>query len=113
MLPNELIVRSTRRELQNQLKLADYTEAMITELDELDEIRLNALDYLRVQNNWATRAYNKRVKAKSFCTEDLVWKAVLPLGEKNRRYGKWSIIGKDHLLSIRFSKRWCLPVARY
>ena len=51
MSPIKLTVRPARKALQNQLEPADYTEAMITELEELDEIRLNALDYLRVQKN--------------------------------------------------------------
>ena len=31
------------------------------------------------------------MKAKLFCIEDLIWKANLPIGERNKRYGKWSI----------------------
>ncbi|CAN6681930.1 unnamed protein product [Malus baccata var. baccata] len=38
------------------------------------------------------RAYNKRVKAKSFKERDLVWKTVLPLGAQLRGFGKWSPI---------------------
>ncbi|XP_050217481.1 uncharacterized protein LOC126668319 [Mercurialis annua] len=36
------------------------------------------------------RAYNKRVKLKSFVVGDMVWKAILPIGHKDRRFGKWS-----------------------
>jgi hypothetical protein len=36
------------------------------------------------------RAYNKKVKAKSFQVEDLVWKTILPLRNKDRKFGKWS-----------------------
>ncbi|CAN6712141.1 unnamed protein product [Malus baccata var. baccata] len=36
------------------------------------------------------RAYNKRVKEKSFKEGDLVWKTVLPLGAQLRGFGKWS-----------------------
>ena len=72
MLLTELIVWSQRKALQNQLVPADYTEAMITELKEFNEVKLNALDYLKVQKNRDTRAYNKRVKLKSFRTEELV-----------------------------------------
>ncbi|XP_070672388.1 uncharacterized protein [Malus domestica] len=36
------------------------------------------------------RAYNKKVKLKSFKEGDLVWKAVLPLGAQLRGFGKWS-----------------------
>ncbi|CAN6570975.1 unnamed protein product [Malus baccata var. baccata] len=36
------------------------------------------------------RAYNKKVKMKSFKEGDLVWKTVLPLGAQLRGFGKWS-----------------------
>jgi hypothetical protein len=37
-----------------------------------------------------TKAYNKKVKAKSFQVGDLVWKTVLPLRSKGQKFGKWS-----------------------
>ncbi|CAL9009182.1 unnamed protein product [Prunus brigantina] len=37
-----------------------------------------------------SRAYNKRVKNKSFEEGEIVWKAVLPLGTHIAGYGKWS-----------------------
>ena len=51
MLPMEVLVRSTRRALQNYLKPANYNEAMIARLEDLDEVRLSALHYLVVQKN--------------------------------------------------------------
>ena len=42
-------------------------------------------DQLRV-----ARAYNKKVKDKSFQVEDLFWKTILHLGMKNNKFGKWS-----------------------
>ncbi|CAN6677241.1 unnamed protein product [Malus baccata var. baccata] len=36
------------------------------------------------------RAYNKKVKIKSFKEGDLVWKTVIPLGAQLRGFGKWS-----------------------
>jgi len=42
-------------------------------------------DKLRV-----ARAYNKKVKGKSFQVGDLVWKTILPLGMKSNKFGKWS-----------------------
>ena len=83
MLPMEVLVRSARRALQNYLEPASYNEAMITRLEELDEVRLSALDCLVVQKNRVARSYDKKVKAKSFCVGDLVWKTVLPIGDKN------------------------------
>ena len=76
--------------MQNYLEPANYNEAMITRLEELDEVRLSALDCLLVLKNRVARSYDKKVKAKSFCVGDLVWKTVLLIGDKNPRYGKWS-----------------------
>ena len=36
------------------------------------------------------KAYNKKVKAKSFQVGDLVWKTVLPLRSRVHKFGKWS-----------------------
>ena len=90
MLPIEVLVRSAKRALQNYLEPAHYNEAMITRLEELDEVRLSALDCLVVQKNQVIRSYDKKVKAKSFCVGDLVWKTVHPIEDKNPRFGKWS-----------------------
>ena len=79
MLPMEVLVRLARRALQNYLEPANYNEAMITRLEELDEVRLSALDCLVVQKNRVVRSYDKKVKAKSFCVGDLVWKTILPI----------------------------------
>ena len=38
MLPMEVIVRSTRRALQNYLEPVNYNEAIIARLEELDEV---------------------------------------------------------------------------
>ena len=88
MLPIEVIIQSAKRALQNYLEPVNYNEAMLARIEELDEVRLSVLDCL--VDNRAARAYNRRVKSKSFCVGDLVWKTVLPIGDKNPRYGKWS-----------------------
>ena len=43
------------------------------------------MDKLRV-----ARAYNKKVRAKSFQVGELVWKTILPLGTMSNKFGKWS-----------------------
>ncbi|XP_058220015.1 uncharacterized protein LOC131330449 [Rhododendron vialii] len=90
VLPMEVAVKSARIAYQNGLTPADYTQVMLMELEDLDEVRLAALDHMLVQKRRVTRSYDKRVRKKSFTEGDLVWKAVFPLGEKNPRYGKWS-----------------------
>ncbi|XP_059626926.1 uncharacterized protein LOC132269687 [Cornus florida] len=90
VLPMEVTVRSMRFALQNNLTPAEYNESMLIELEDLDEVRLRALDHIQVQKRRVARAYNKCVRAKIFGEGDLVWKTVLPMGVNDRKYGKWS-----------------------
>ncbi|XP_062013819.1 uncharacterized protein LOC133730203 [Rosa rugosa] len=90
MLPVEVKLKSLRFAAQNEMVADDYTQAMIQELEELDQERMDAYNRMEAQKKAVARAYNKRVKSKSFAEEDLVWKAVLPIGTKDRRFGKWS-----------------------
>ncbi|XP_050211577.1 uncharacterized protein LOC126661754 [Mercurialis annua] len=90
MLPMELTVTSTRRRYQSELSKDDYFDKMVIDSLDLDEERLTALDHLEAQKRRVERAYNKRVKRKIFTVGDIVWKAVLPIGHKDTRLGKWS-----------------------
>ncbi|XP_073294465.1 uncharacterized protein [Primulina huaijiensis] len=63
---------------------------MIMELEELDELRIQAYNALLVQKQKIARIYNKRVNKKSFHEGEVVWKAILPLGTKDRELGKCS-----------------------
>ncbi|GKV07170.1 hypothetical protein SLEP1_g18971 [Rubroshorea leprosula] len=90
VLPMELTARSLRIAIQNGLNSGEYNEAMIMELEDLEEARLTALDVMKAQKLKVARAYNKRVKQKNLAEGTLVWKAMLPLGKKDPRYGKWS-----------------------
>ena len=102
MLPMKVIVWSTRRALQNYLEPINYNKAIIARLEELYEVRLSAFDCLVVQKNQATRACNKRVKAKSFCVGDLIWKTVLPIGDKNPNIESGLQTGKAHSSSSKY-----------
>ena len=68
---------------QNNLSAVDYHDLMMDNIDEVTDKRLKEIekDKLRV-----ARAYNKKVRAKSFQDGELVWKIILPLGT----FGKWS-----------------------
>jgi hypothetical protein len=35
------------------------------------------------------KAYNKHVVGKSFQVGDLVWKMILPLGNRSGKFGRW------------------------
>jgi hypothetical protein len=52
--------------------------------------RVTALGEIEKDKIMVIRAYNKKVKAKSFQVGDLVWKTILPLRNKDRKFGKWS-----------------------
>lgn len=36
------------------------------------------------------KAYNKKVKSKTFAVGDYAWKAILPMDQKDMTLGKWS-----------------------
>ncbi|XP_059629728.1 uncharacterized protein LOC132272643 [Cornus florida] len=90
VLPMEMTVKSARVAFQNELTLAEYTQAMLTELEDLNEVRLSALDHVIAQKKKVMRAYNKKVKAKSLLEGDMVWKVKLPLRTRDREFGKWT-----------------------
>ncbi|GKV36587.1 hypothetical protein SLEP1_g44699 [Rubroshorea leprosula] len=90
VLPMELTARSLRVLIQHNLQYGEYDEAMMLELEDLEDSRLTALDRLQAQKLKIAKSYNKRVKSKNLAVGDLVWKAILPLGKKDHRFGKWS-----------------------
>jgi hypothetical protein len=63
---------------------------MMDNIDEVTDKRLVALGELEKDKIMVDKAYNKKVKAKSFQVADLVWKTVLPLRSRDRNFGKWS-----------------------
>ena len=66
------------------------TMTMMDNIDELSDKRLQALKEIEKYKLRVARAYNKKVRAKSFQVGDLVWKTILPLGTKSNKFGKWS-----------------------
>jgi hypothetical protein len=64
---------------------------MSDELVDLDEERLSALEVLTKQKERLSKAYNKKVKSKSFIIGELVWKVIFPMDRKDRVLGKWSL----------------------
>ncbi|XP_073051302.1 uncharacterized protein [Primulina eburnea] len=90
VLPFEIMVPSMRVAKQIELSLEHYNEAMIMELEELDELRIQAYNALLLKKQKVARIYNKRINKKSFHEGEIVWKVILPLGTKDREMGKWS-----------------------
>ncbi|XP_050901851.1 uncharacterized protein LOC127108429 [Lathyrus oleraceus] len=90
VLPVEIHIQSTRIQRQNEIPFVSYWNMMLSELVDLDEERLNALELLKRQKRRVEKTYNKKVKVKSFLNEDLVWKVILLMDRRDMTLGKWS-----------------------
>jgi hypothetical protein len=58
----------------------EYTKRMMDKIDEIPESRFRALREIGKEKLRVAKAYNKRVREKSFQIGELVWKMILPLG---------------------------------
>ncbi|XP_045809707.1 uncharacterized protein LOC123915192 [Trifolium pratense] len=90
VLPVEIYLQSIRIQRQMEIPTDHYWSMMFDELVDLDEERLRALDTLSRQKERVAKAYNKKVKSKTFDVGNLVWKVILPMDKKDRVLGKWS-----------------------
>ena len=90
VLPVEVSLDAYRLAKQNDLSAVDYYNSMMDNIDEVTDKRMKALKEIEKDKLRVARAYNKKVKDKSFQVGDLVWKTILPLGMKSNKFGKWS-----------------------
>ena len=91
VLPVEISLNAVRFAKQNDLTVGDYYNLMIDNIDEVTDKRVTALREIEKDKIMVAKAYNKKVKAKSFQVGDLVWKTILPLRSKDQKFGKWSL----------------------
>jgi hypothetical protein len=89
-LPVEISLNAVGFARQNDLTIGDYHNSMMDNIDEVTDKRVKALGEIEKDKIMVARAYNKKVKAKSFEVGDLVWKTILPLRNKDRKFGKGS-----------------------
>jgi hypothetical protein len=89
-LPVEVNLQANRVMLHETLPATEYRSLMMDEIDDLPEGRLKALHEIKKEKLKVAKAYNKRVKEKSFQVGDLVWKTILHLGSRDNKFGKWS-----------------------
>jgi hypothetical protein len=75
---------------QNDLSAVVYHYFMMDNIDEVTDIRLKALKEIEKDKVRVAKAYNKKVKRKSFQVGELVWKTILLIGSKSNQFGKWS-----------------------
>jgi hypothetical protein len=90
VLPMEVNLATYRLAKQNELSTVDYHDMMMDNIDEVTNKRLQALKEIEKDKIRVARAYNKKVKLKSFQLGDLVWKTISPIGTKDHKFGKWS-----------------------
>jgi hypothetical protein len=90
VLPVEVNLGAYRLAKQNDLSADTYYALMMDNIDEVTDKRLEAMEAIEKDKRPVARAYNKRVKAKSFQVGDLVWKTILHIGSKSNKFGKWS-----------------------
>jgi hypothetical protein len=90
VLPVEISLNAVRFARQNDLTVMDYYNSMMDNIDEVTDKRVITLGAIEKDKIMVARVYNKKVKAKSFQVGDLVWKTILPLRNKNWKFGKWS-----------------------
>ena len=90
MLPVEVNLDAYRFAKQNDLSAVMYHDLMMDNIDEVTDKRIRALKEIEKDKARVARAYNKKVKSKSFQIGDLVWQTILPIGTKSNQFGKWS-----------------------
>ena len=112
VLPIEVNLDAYRLAKQNDLSVVIYHDLMMDNIDEVTHVRLKALKEIEKDKARVAKAYNKKVKSKSFQVGELVWKTILPIGSKSNRFGKclpnWKgpckvikvIFGNTYLLEI-------------
>jgi hypothetical protein len=70
------------------LSTVDYHNLMHDRLDEVPDERVKTLGEIERDKLRVARAYNKRVKEKSFQVEDLVWKTQATSSGSGRQIAK-------------------------
>ena len=73
-----------------RLSAVDFYNLMMDNIDEVADKCLVALKSIERDKLRVARAYNEKVKLKHFKVGDLVWKVILPIGSRDRKFGKWS-----------------------
>jgi hypothetical protein len=63
---------------------------MMDNINDVTDVRLKALKEIEKDKARVARAYNKKVKSKSFQVGELVWKTILHIRSKSNQFGKWS-----------------------
>ena len=90
VLPVEVNLEVYRLAKQNDLSIVVYHDLMMDNIGEVTDVRLKALKEIEKDKAQVAKAYNKKVKRKSFQVGELVWKTILPIRLKSNKFDKWS-----------------------
>ena len=90
VLPVEVNLDAYRLAKQNDLSAVVYHDLMMDNIDEVTDVTLKALKEIEKDKARVAKAYNKKVRSKSFQVGELVWKTILPIGSKSNQFDKWS-----------------------
>jgi hypothetical protein len=87
---------------------------MMDNIDEVTDVRLKALKEIEKDKARVARAYNKKVKRKSFQVGELVWKTILPIGSRSNQFGKWSPSWEDpyKVIKVIYGNSYLLDIPR-
>ena len=66
ILSMKVVVPSLRVSKKNGLTPQEYSEAMVMELESVDDRRIQAFSYMLIQKIKMAQTYNKRIKRKNF-----------------------------------------------
>jgi hypothetical protein len=72
------------------LSAIDYHNLILDRLDEVSDERVKVLGEIGRDKLRVAKAYNNRVKEKSFEVGDHVWKTILPIGSRSSKFRKSS-----------------------
>ena len=89
-MPIEVNLDAYRLAKQNDLSAVVYHDLMMDNIDKVADVRLKALKKIEKDKVRVAKAYNKKVRSKSFQVGELVWKTILLIGSKSNQFGKWS-----------------------
>jgi hypothetical protein len=90
ILPMDVNLGAYTLAKQNDLDATVYHNLMMDSIDEVTDKMMRALKEIEKDKARVVRAYNEKVRPKSFHAGELVWKMILPLGTKDIKFGKWS-----------------------
>ncbi|XP_042479734.1 uncharacterized protein LOC122060686 [Macadamia integrifolia] len=103
-LLSEITVKSLRVARQHNLMAFEYSEAILTELEDLSKERVKALNFMQVQKVLVAKAYDKRVRPKEYERVSWYGRPSYQLGLRLAHLVNGPLRGKDHLKYIKHSK---------